>query len=165
MSGGLPGFLRDRWEEIAAANGPCPRDDTCDGSGGDTDDCWEHVAVQWHTADCGAMMGGRNAPCSCGLPQRVVAEVDAKLGVLADHMPHMAPVEPEHDQTGTGRALCCPRCHNIKNDNSLRDILRQEGTALPEWFVPSYVRAPCRTLRLLALPYASHPDYRKEWRP
>lgn len=24
---------------------------------------------------------------------------------------------------------------------------------------------PCRTLRLLALPYADHPDYRDEWRP
>jgi hypothetical protein len=25
--------------------------------------------------------------------------------------------------------------------------------------------APCLTLRLLALPYADHPDYREEWRP
>lgn len=24
---------------------------------------------------------------------------------------------------------------------------------------------PCPTLRVLALPYADHPDYRKEWRP
>ncbi len=24
---------------------------------------------------------------------------------------------------------------------------------------------PCRTVRLLALPYADHPDYREEWRP
>jgi hypothetical protein len=24
---------------------------------------------------------------------------------------------------------------------------------------------PCRTLRLLALPYADHTDYREEWRP
>jgi hypothetical protein len=24
---------------------------------------------------------------------------------------------------------------------------------------------PCPTLRLLALPYADHPDYRREWRP
>ncbi|MFD3802629.1 DUF6221 family protein [Streptomyces sp. NPDC058619] len=24
---------------------------------------------------------------------------------------------------------------------------------------------PCRTLRLLALPYANHPDYREDWRP
>jgi hypothetical protein len=27
------------------------------------------------------------------------------------------------------------------------------------------VGMPCRTLRLLALPYADHPDYREEWRP
>ena len=26
-------------------------------------------------------------------------------------------------------------------------------------------REDCTTLRLLALPYASHPDYRDEWRP
>lgn len=26
-------------------------------------------------------------------------------------------------------------------------------------------RFPCPTLRLLALPYADHPDYREEWRP
>jgi hypothetical protein len=24
---------------------------------------------------------------------------------------------------------------------------------------------PCDTLKLLALPYADHPDYRDEWRP
>ena len=24
---------------------------------------------------------------------------------------------------------------------------------------------PCRTLTLLALPYAAHPDYREEWKP
>lgn len=24
---------------------------------------------------------------------------------------------------------------------------------------------PCPTLRMLALPYADHPDYRQEWRP
>ncbi|QFU87864.1 DUF6221 family protein [Amycolatopsis sp. YIM 10] len=27
------------------------------------------------------------------------------------------------------------------------------------------VEAPCPTVRLLALPYAGHPDYREEWRP
>ena len=27
------------------------------------------------------------------------------------------------------------------------------------------VSGPCATLRLLALPYADHPDYREEWRP
>lgn len=28
-----------------------------------------------------------------------------------------------------------------------------------------HTRFPCRTLRLLAIPYATHPDYREEWRP
>jgi hypothetical protein len=32
--------------------------------------------------------------------------------------------------------------------------------------VPPYLIAgPCMTSRLLALPYADHPDYREEWRP
>ncbi len=26
-------------------------------------------------------------------------------------------------------------------------------------------QGPCVTLRLLALPYAGHPDYQPEWRP
>lgn len=28
-----------------------------------------------------------------------------------------------------------------------------------------WVDYPCWTLQILALPYASHPDYREEWRP
>ncbi|MFD3917325.1 DUF6221 family protein [Streptomyces sp. NPDC058603] len=28
-----------------------------------------------------------------------------------------------------------------------------------------WTKWPCRTLRLLALPYADHDDYREEWRP
>jgi hypothetical protein len=29
----------------------------------------------------------------------------------------------------------------------------------------TYASWPCATLKLLALPYAEHPDYRPEWRP
>lgn len=29
----------------------------------------------------------------------------------------------------------------------------------------SYLGYPCLTVRLLALPFADHPDYREEWRP
>ena len=29
----------------------------------------------------------------------------------------------------------------------------------------AYPEYPCDTLRLLALPYVDHPDYREEWRP
>lgn len=43
----------------------------------------------------------------------------------------------------------CPVCHYPGKPDS--------------WFLPEDV--PCRTLRILALPHASHPDYRPEWAP
>jgi hypothetical protein len=36
---------------------------------------------------------------------------------------------------------------------------------LPEGFVTPYVLWPCPTVRLLALPFAGHPDLQEEWRP
>lgn len=41
---------------------------------------------------------------------------------------------------------------------------------VPGWGYPTHggnqpALLPCITLRLLTLPYASHPDYREEWRP
>ena len=50
----------------------------------------------------------------------------------------------EHHRSG----VSCPTC-------SLGD---EDGEVV-------YWRDPCPTLRLLALPYADHPDYRQEWRP
>lgn len=41
----------------------------------------------------------------------------------------------------------CPRCHDWQNKPVEREAY------------------PCEVVRLLALPYADHPDYRQEWRP
>ncbi|WP_037558944.1 DUF6221 family protein [Spirillospora albida] len=41
----------------------------------------------------------------------------------------------------------CPTCFDQRN----RPMLRE--------------RWPCETARLIALPYADHPDYQEEWRP
>lgn len=35
----------------------------------------------------------------------------------------------------------------------------------PPQYDAEWHKYPCRTLRLLALPYASHSDYREAWRP
>jgi len=51
----------------------------------------------------------------------------------------------EHASGGSPGWHYCEVCH---------DYLRHDAAA---W--------PCDTLRLLALPYASHPDYLEEWKP
>lgn len=65
-------------------------------------------------------------------PARVLREVDAKRGLLAEHAP---------------RDGCCRVCTAHANGQWTR------------------FRAPCTTLRLLALPYADRPGYQEGWAP
>lgn len=77
-------------------------------------------------------------------PARVLREVEAKRRIIGEHRvlwePGWTP-EGEDDE----EFLVCARCE----DRSRHDAMR--------W--------PCPTLRLLALPFAEHPDYQKEWAP
>jgi hypothetical protein len=50
-------------------------------------------------------------------------------------------VQPDSFEDITSRRWMCTVCHNIGDDG------------------------PCNTLRLLALRYADHPDYREKWTP
>ncbi|WP_326565092.1 DUF6221 family protein [Amycolatopsis rhabdoformis] len=70
-------------------------------------------------------------------PARVLAEVAAKRLIIELH-------QPDHKQRDCGTCMS-------------RKIGYQEDWIEEEW--------PCKTLCLLALPYADHPDYREEWRP
>lgn len=70
---------------------------------------------------------------------RVLREVEAKRQIVAEHWPEFGN---------------CPRC--VKEPPERDD----EGERL---FVAA--AHPCATLRLLALPYADHPDYQREWAP
>lgn len=70
-------------------------------------------------------------------PGRVLAEVDAKRRSVALH--HAELVEAKSPDGDDRAVLWCWEC---------------DGEAFP-----------CRTLRLLALPYADHPDYDEAWRP
>lgn len=70
-------------------------------------------------------------------PARVLAEVDAMRRVMECH---------ESWEAGNGDTLC-GRCGREHIDGRLGGHF------------------PCQTLRLLALPYGDHPDYREEWRP
>jgi hypothetical protein len=74
-------------------------------------------------------------------PARVLAECEAKRRIVAEHGPReVASLDRE---TWAQTFTVCRRCRNGERQ----------------------VVAPCPTLRLLALPYAEHPDYREGWRP
>jgi len=78
-------------------------------------------------------------------PYRVLAEVEAKRRIIDLH---------GESKYITNRYDC-----NICTDNGVtNDQDSGETFAEPEAW-------PCRTIRLLALPYSDHPDYQQEWRP
>lgn len=99
-------------------------------------------------------------------PARVLAEIDAKRRLVSLHEPLWETVEWPHDQNGKGEAQVCKSCGNRDIDSwqNWRPAVGEAGY-LPPGVVPPYILAPCQTLRLLALPYAAHPDYRPEWAP
>jgi hypothetical protein len=70
-------------------------------------------------------------------PARVLAEVEAKRELLKLHR------SVGRRSTGSGGGIV-------------------EDCQICDHFPAQY---PCATLRLLALPYVDHPDYRQEWRP
>lgn len=73
-------------------------------------------------------------------PARVLAECAAKRRIVEAHQSTSGAYTDETPET----AVCCSEC----------------GSPLD-----NPVPWPCPTLRLVALPYASHSDYRKEWAP
>lgn len=84
-------------------------------------------------------------------PTFVLADVDAKRQILDEHPELWRDIGWLEDGDEAYAELpVCERC--VPKHSHYRT--RAE--------VPEY---PCRTLRLLALPYAGHPDYRAEWRP
>lgn len=78
-------------------------------------------------------------------PARVLAECEAKRRIVEEHK--MMPVREPSYGLYDG---CCETC-----------------TAWGEYGGPNEDKTLnyCPTLRLLALPYADHPDYDEEWKP
>ncbi|MFD8254950.1 DUF6221 family protein [Streptomyces werraensis] len=114
-------------------------------------------AAQWHDLECSIhehQEGGLlkavaalevygevpGAVCDCGGPARVLREIDAGRQLLALHLP--TPYQDEGDRW--------PGCTTCSWRDEMDDL---------------QVRYPCKTVRLLALPYADRPGYREEWRP
>lgn len=90
-----------------------------------------------------ALQGAVEAHAARHDPARVLAEVDAQRRIVELH-------EPVTLRAGGGAAYfdttqVCRSCEPPKQ--------------FPE------TAYPCATIRLLALPFAGHPDYRNAWRP
>jgi hypothetical protein len=81
--------------------------------------------------------------------RRVLAECDAKREIVKLH-------EPMSVQPGS----------EWFNDAHLTDEpMRLCRSCEPEKMFRRQSSYPCRTIRVLALPYADHEGYRQEWRP
>jgi len=77
-------------------------------------------------------------------PARVLADVEAKRQIIAEHSPQ----DYESEEDNFAEVTFCVTCSYTGGAG---------GTVGGKY--------PCTTLRLLALPYADHADYREEWRP
>jgi hypothetical protein len=96
-------------------------------------------ADQLHTVSCSIHPQGLEQTwCDCDYPARVLADVEAKRRIIELHRVLREPISDDD-------VLVCCTCED-----------RQDHHAA-YW--------PCQTLRLLAVSYADHPDYRDEWRP
>jgi hypothetical protein len=71
-------------------------------------------------------------------PARVLRDIEARRRLVSLHAK-----DKDHDG--------CTICDNGNNSCG----------CMSGW----YWKYPCDTLKILALPYADHPDYRAEWRP
>jgi len=108
-----------------------------------------HPADSWIVAsDEGPVVYNEGAPTEAEAahmarwdPARVLAECEAKRRIVEWH-PAVS---------GTGRdgepVIGCANCIGSEDGQSFT------------------IAGPCLTLRLLALPYADHPDYQPEWKP
>jgi hypothetical protein len=101
----------------------------------------DETQVVAHRIDCHFLASDTFGECDCGQPARVLAECEANQRIVQWH----ALVVGE-DQGGTP-VMGCANCI---------------GAEAGQTFT---IEGPCMTLRLLALPYADHPDFREEWRP
>jgi hypothetical protein len=116
----------------------------------------------WHRRECqthqrmpeGAppiFMPGAPLSCNCPVPEWMMADVEGKRRIVDAYLP---PGENPHPGLP---------CVNYEGQDPASydgyDSCERHIAANAKLLRSDFV------LRLLALPYASHPDYREEWRP
>jgi hypothetical protein len=102
-----------------------------------------------HARDCESIpVEGYNGPfpCDCGVPARVLREIDAKQKLLIVHRPVRRTDFITSAGSPAGPMMVCHECDANTTDADWPDN-------------------PCRTLRLLATPYADRAGYNEAWRP
>lgn len=97
----------------------------------------------WHARDCESVPDvlypdQETGACDCGVPATMLREIEGKRQTL-----------DEHTDVNDGS---CGTCVDGKWGYPTH------GGSSPQQY-------PCRTLRILFLPYAGRPGYREEWKP
>ncbi|MCX5537838.1 DUF6221 family protein [Streptomyces sp. NBC_00006] len=144
---GIADFLRARIQErraLAEAASPGPWHADADG--------YEVLAVDGITVADGFALSDRQLRATVNHiaandPADVIADCDAKLALVEMHPPEEI---PEHSRRpwSTFTVQCASESWKVYSDAENR------------------VEYPCRTLRLLAQPFAGHPDHKGEqWAP
>jgi len=139
----LPTFLGDRFDEAAVTAlgaSPGPWQPNAEGD--------EVLAVDGIAVADGFALSGRQLRATVSHivghdPTRVLADIEAKRQLVKLH----------------GRATLCAGGGARYFETTIVCCSCEPNHQFPE------LSWPCTTLRLLALPYADHPDYREEWRP
>ncbi|QIP87619.1 hypothetical protein GLX30_30365 [Streptomyces sp. Tu 2975] len=156
MSDDLVAFLRARLDEDEAIARGTARPLNWHQGPGDDDPEWvsDEMVLMWppefhtpyeqdkHWRGLTADPAGLAAHIARHDPARVLVEVEAKRRILDEH------------QEGTLGCAVCAAPEDFDEDSEGN----AEWSRAAKWW-------PCPTLRLLALPYAYHPEYREEWRP
>lgn len=103
---------------------------------GEGERCQQDPFNQWHHPDCEYLPSGGTPtfPCNCGVPARVLADVEAKRGVVARY------------------EFACREAGRLALTEEEREVWVQVAGALQS----------C-VLRFAAI-HDDHPDYRAEWR-
>jgi hypothetical protein len=114
-----------------------------------------------HTAECGYDTLEFLSDCRCGEPGRVLADVEPKRQIIDLHKLGYPGGEPQYGVHWES--------YNVYNeDGSIRgdrEYCVEDDEPRPPYYCETCQECgPCETLRLLALPFAAHPDYREEWR-
>lgn len=100
------------------------------------------------TYDEGSPTGWQAEHIAANDPADTIRRCEASLRILELHKPTLQNVEWWHDQTGEGKALCCPSCRPA-NPSEWYPAFGEAGVE-PDGFVPSYVVSPCLTLAAMA---------------
>lgn len=148
MADDLVKFLRARLEDIerkalAATTGPWRHNPSTH---------WRKPGTSWFEEAVFAGPAGAEAICVAGTGESDDPQSMADAEHIAENDPARVLAEvdakrriiSQHIPVGYGN-VCLSYCHT-------RLPMQQQ-----DW--------PCLTLRLVALPYADHPDYRPEWAP